>query len=261
MKIATTVITILSIASSLMSCQKDVKTTMHTVMPNKDVTQAPKPAGNIPPVQTSSVSYMMSTVASGSADLIQWRTGFINVYTVSFEGCVQIGQAMEKRTFVTGVGESRALFNPFQLNTVTVAYESYLQPVFKVSLNPYGTYAMYLTGTAVRYNSVGKDAGPARYTASQIVPIQFSVTDAIDLTASYTSPTKINYGGYGARLFFDPSKLLRRVNQDMINNAVVSQGVILISKTDNPEIYNQMIKNIPLVTSVDFSQANSSSPI
>ena len=184
-------------------------------------------------LQTSNRSSVLGRVASGN---IVWTSGFGNASEVKFEGKGPSGEIQYKSTLQQRID----LFSGIStLGNVTLPAGSYKEVEFKVELNPTATEpALLLNGT---YTSTG----PA-------VPIIFRIATPLEIETEMNNVTVLANNGYNALTTLNLSLLTRGITQTMLDNAVKTNGTILINSSSNVDLYNIILNNLKECDDIDF---------
>ena len=220
MKIQNIFLTTLFISAAtlfLVSCKKE----------NSD------PPGISYKLQTTNRSSVVGRVESGN---IVWTSGFGNASEVKFEGKGPSGEIEYK----SNVQQRIDLFSGiFTLGNVTLPAGSYKEVEFKVELNPTATEpALLLNGT---YTSTGP-----------VVPIIFRITAPLEIKTEINNVTVVANNGYNALTTLNLSLLTRGITQTMLDNAVKTNGTILINSSSNVDLYNIILNNLKECDDIDF---------
>ena len=220
MKIQNIFLTTLFISAAtlfLVSCKKE----------NSD------PPGISYKLQTSNRSSVVGRVESGN---IVWTSGFGNASEVKFEGKGPSGEIEYK----SNVQQRIDLFSGiFTLGNVTLPAGSYKEVEFKVELNPTATEpALLLNGT---YTSTGP-----------VIPIIFRIAAPLEIKTEINNVTVVANNGYNALTTLNLSLLTRGITQTMLDNAVKTNGTILINSSSNVDLYNIILNNLKECDDIDF---------
>ena len=116
---------------------------------------------------------------------------------------------------------------------------SYKEVEFKVELNPTATEpALSLNGT---YTSTG----PA-------IPIIFRIATPLEIETEMNNVTVLANNGYNALTTLNLSLLTRGMSQTMLDNAVKTNGTILINSSSNVDLFNIILNNLKECDDIDF---------
>ena len=184
-------------------------------------------------LQTSNRSSVVGRVAAGN---IVWTSGYGNASEVKFEGKAPSGEIEYKTT----VQQRIDLFSGIStLGNVTLPPGSYQEVEFEVKLNPTATEpALLLNGT---YTSTG----PA-------IPIVFRIATPLEIETELNNVTVLANNGYNALTTLNLSLLTRGISQTMLDNAVKTNGTILINSSSNVDLYNIILNNLKECDDIDF---------
>ena len=184
-------------------------------------------------LQTSNRSSVVGRVAAGN---IVWTSGYGNASEVKFEGKAPSGEIEYKTT----VQQRIDLFSGIStLGNVTLPPGSYQEVEFEVKLNPTATEpALLLNGT---YTSTG----PA-------IPIIFRIATPLEIETEMNNVTVLANNGYNALTTLNLSLLTRGISQTMLDNAVKTNGTILINSSSNVDLYNIILNNLKECDDIDF---------
>ena len=184
-------------------------------------------------LQTSNRSSVVGRVAAGN---IVWTSGYGNASEVKFEGKAPSGELEYKTT----VQQRIDLFSGIStLGNVTLPPGSYQEVEFEVKLNPTATEpALLLNGT---YTSTG----PA-------IPIVFRIATPLEIETELNNVTVLANNGYNALTTLNLSLLTRGISQTMLDNAVKTNGTILINSSSNVDLYNIILNNLKECDDIDF---------
>ena len=184
-------------------------------------------------LQTNNRSSVLGRVAAGN---IVWTSGYGNASEVKFEGKGPSGEIQYKSTLQQRID----LFSGIStLGNVTLPAGSYKEVEFKVELNPTATEpALLLNGT---YTSTG----PA-------IPIIFRIATPLEIETEMNNVTVLANNGYNALTTLNLSLLTRGITQTMLDNAVKTNGTILINSSSNVDLYNTILNNLKECDDIDF---------
>ena len=184
-------------------------------------------------LQTSNRSSVVGRVASGN---IVWVSGFGNASEVKFEGKAPSGEIEYKSTIQQRIDLFSGVSN---LGNLTLPAGTYNEVEFEVKLNPTATEpALLLNGT---YTSTGA-----------AVPIIFRIAAPIEIETEVNNVTVVANNGYNALTTLNLSLLTRGITQAMLDNAVRTNGSILINSLSNVDLYNIILNNLKECDDMDF---------
>ena len=184
-------------------------------------------------LQTSNRSSVVGRVASGN---IVWVSGFGNASEVKFEGKAPSGEIEYKSTIQQRIDLFSGVSN---LGNLTLPAGTYNEVEFEVKLNPTATEpALLLNGT---YTSTGA-----------AVPIIFRIAAPIEIETEVNNVTVVANNGYNALTTLNLSLLTRGMTQAMLDNAVRTNGTILINSLSNVDLYNIILNNLKECDDMDF---------
>ena len=184
-------------------------------------------------LQTSNRSSVVGRVASGN---IVWVSGFGNASEVKFEGKAPSGEIEYKSTIQQRIDLFSGVSN---LGNLTLPAGTYNEVEFEVKLNPTATEpALLLNGT---YTSTGA-----------AIPIIFRIAAPIEIETEVNNVTVVANNGYNALTTLNLSLLTRGMTQAMLENAVRTNGTILINSLSNVDLYNIILNNLKECDDMDF---------
>ena len=184
-------------------------------------------------LQTSNRSSVVGRVASGN---IVWVSGFGNASEVKFEGKAPSGEIEYKSTIQQRIDLFSGVSN---LGNLTLPAGTYNEVEFEVKLNPTATEpALLLNGT---YTSTGA-----------AIPIIFRIAAPIEIETEVNNVTVVANNGYNALTTLNLSLLTRGMTQAMLDNAVRTNGTILINSLSNVDLYNIILNNLKECDDMDF---------
>lgn len=191
------------------------------------------PPGIYYKLQTTNRSSVVGRVASGN---ILWVSGFGNATEVKFEGKAPSGEIEYKSTIQQRIDLFSGVSN---LGNLTLPAGTYKEVEFKVELNPTATEpALLLNGT---YTSTGA-----------AIPIIFRIAAPIEIETEVNNVTVVANNGYNALTTLNLSLLTRGITQAMLDNAVKTNGTILINSLSNVDLYNIILNNLKECDDMDF---------
>lgn len=174
--------------------------------------------------QTNAGAANMGTEAARTAASITWNSGFANVETLKFEA-----RSSDRDVMYNSREKNRInLFDPFnQAGSLLVPSGDYNTVKFKIGFAPTATEpALELVGD---YNGT---------------PVVLQINDPFEIKSSQRNVTITDDNGYTAITDFDLSRILRDVPGSWLDNARRTNGQIIISSTQNTNIYNRLVKNV-----------------
>ena len=186
-------------------------------------------------LQTSNRSSVVGRAMSGN---IVWTSGFANATQVKFEGESSTGQIEYKSSLQQRID----LFSGMStLGNVTLPAGSYKEVEFEVKLNPTATEpALSLNGT---YASTGS-----------AVPITFSISAPLDVETELKNVTVLTNSSYSALTTLNLSLLTRDITQTMLDNAIKTNGTIVINASSNVNLYNIILNNLRDCDGLEFDE-------
>ncbi len=216
-KILLTVALILVATLFIVSCKKE----------------SSSPLGISYQLQTKNRSSVIGRVESGN---IVWTSGYGNATEIKFKSKGANG----KIEYKSNLQQRIDLFSSIStLGNITLPPGSYQEVQFDVELNPTATEpALVLNGT---YTSTG--------TAT---PVTFLVSVPLEIETEMNNVTVSANNGYQALTSLNLSLLSRGITQSMLDNAVRSNGVILISSSSNVDLYNIILNNLKDSDEIEF---------
>lgn len=193
------------------------------------------PLGITYQLQTSNRSSVVGRVASGN---VVWTSGFANATQVKFEGKGPNGEIEYKSSLQQRID----LFSGVStLGNVTLPAGTYQEVEFEVKLNPTASEpALSVSGT---YSSTG----PA-------VPITFNISVPLEVETELNNVTVTANNSYNALTTLNLSLLTRGISQVMLDNAVKTNGVIVISSSSNVNLYSIIFDNLIDCDGMEFDE-------
>lgn len=88
--------------------------------------------------------------------------------------------------------------------------------------------------------------------AGTAIPIVFFITDAMEIESEVENVVLSGIDDYNFLSTFDLSKLALGITQTQLNNATVTNGTIVISKTSNTALYNIIYNNFQRIVDVEL---------
>ena len=127
------------------------------------------------------------------------------------------------------------------LGNVTLPAGTYQEVEFEVKLNPTASEpALSVSGT---YSSTG----PA-------VPITFNISVPLEVETELNNVTVTANNSYNALTTLNLSLLTRGISQVMLDNAVKTNGVIVISSSSNVNLYSIIFDNLIDCDGMEFDE-------
>ncbi|MFZ1784761.1 MAG: hypothetical protein WAU23_06125 [Ferruginibacter sp.] len=161
---------------------------------------------------------------------IRWNSGSAYATQVKLEA-KQNGNELE---FKSSNPRQVDLFAPVAttLGNVSIPAGSYSELEFKISLSPGGS------GTAMELN------GEYTNGSGGISAVKFILNSLIDLKAEQSSVIVNSNTTIGALTTLDLSFVTDGITQAMLDNAVLTNGSIIISSTSNSNLYTIILNNL-----------------
>lgn len=186
-------------------------------------------------LQTNNRSSVVGRVMSGD---VVWNSGFVNATEVKFEAENSSGEIEYKSSLQQRIN----LFSGVStLGNVTLPAGTYEEVEFEVKLNPTATEpALSLNGT---YASNGAS-----------VPITFSISAPLELETELDNVTVSANNSYNALTTLNLSLLTRGISQAMLDNAVKTNGVIVVNSSSNVDLYNIIFNNLRDCDGIEFDE-------
>ena len=184
-------------------------------------------------LQTANRSSVISRTTSGN---IQWTSGYGSATEIKFEA----ESNSHEVEFKSQVPQRIDLFSGIvNLGNITLPAGIYNEVEFKIELNP------TTTDPSLQLNGQFTSGGVT-------TPVIFKVNNALEIETEKKNVVITDNSSYTALTTLDLSLLTRGVTETMLNNAVRTNGVIVISLTSNTQIYNIIVNNILDADGVDF---------
>ena len=177
-----------------------------------------------------------AVVARTTAGNLTWTSGFGTASEIKFEAKLD-GKETERKSQTT---QKIDLLTPVTtLGSVTLLPGTYSEVEFKLEFTPSSADpAMELNG---QFQSGGVT-----------IPVKFSVTALLELKNEKNNVVVTDNSTYNALTTIDLSLITRGISEAMLNSAVRTGGVILISSSVNTSLYNIMVNNIHDSDEVEF---------
>jgi hypothetical protein len=215
----------------LTSCKKEKNTgTMGFRL--KTENRAAQVAGR---VSSASVTWTAGRVSSAS---ITWTAGHIFADKVEFEAekndefeISYEGNVRRKIDLFTSV--------PQQLTNITIPPGKYDEIGIEIDIaNSALDTALVLRGT---YNNNG-----------QTIPVLFFINELVELEAEAENVIVNDNNDFQALTTFNLAQLTVGITGSMLNAATITNGTLVISKTNNQSIYNKILENLDDMDNVDI---------
>ncbi len=186
-------------------------------------------------VSSASVTWTAGRVSSAS---ITWTAGHIFADKVEFEAekndefeISYEGNVRRKIDLFTSV--------PQQLTNITIPPGKYDEIGIEIDIaNSALDTALVLRGT---YNNNG-----------QTIPVLFFINELVELEAEAENVIVNDNNDFQALTTFNLAQLTVGITGSMLNAATITNGTLVISKTNNQSIYNKILENLDDMDNVDI---------
>lgn len=229
--------------ASFVACNKD---SSMSVVPNKTdpppttVAAEPAPAAN---TTMANVTLNFTTLPLQNNGLIRWYSGYMTVAAISIDA-VLVNDARFLVHHTTPVSNLQfPLFSQTAvLGTIQMPPGLYDSVVYTMTLagpNPGTTTSPESFFAAGVYSANGAQA-----------TVQFNVTEAIFRSAMAGNGLLFNVQSYNPVIALDMNVLANGITPQMLNSAVINNGIINVSLAENRPLYDIMIANFVKAFSV-----------
>jgi len=175
---------------------------------------------------TTSVGANAGPLRAAGAN-VQWTSGTVSANLLKFEA-KQGGSEVE---FKSSVHQTTEIFGAASIGTISIPAGSYTQIEFKAQLSPSGSSpAIELKGSFT-----------SGATSTNII---FRAEESILLKGERSNVTINASTVHNAATAMDLSKIMQGISSTTLDNAVRTNGEILINATTNAGIYNIILKNL-----------------
>lgn len=186
--------------------------------------------------ETPGISYQVqasntTTTVNGRimAGSVNWTSGYASVRELEFEAKSKNVEIEYK----TDVNQKINIFSsPSTLGMVTVPAGVYDDIEYEMEVRPNGADAAFqLNGTYTNARGV-------------ITPVRFTIQTDLEIEAEQENITIADGSTLTALTTLNLSLVTNGVTESMFDNAVLTNGVIEISKTSNDKLYQIMLHNL-----------------
>ena len=187
---------------------------------------------------TTAMEYQIKTVNRSAiintpvtAGNIQWTSGTASTTMIKLEAKNSNSAEVE---FKSEVAQQISLFAPVSasLGNVSLPAGTYSEVEFKIEIAPVGNNAAFQL------------AGQFTSGTGTVIPVVFQVNNMFDIKAEQSNVTITDNGSTTALTILNLAPLTNGINQNMLNNATVTNGSIIISATSNTALYNIILANL-----------------
>ena len=192
---------------------------------------------------STTVSYKVKAINKSSAvarlagGIINWTSGSGYVREIEFEAEKDSSEV----DFKSIVSRRIDLFATLSdLGSITLPPSIYKE--IEIEIN----FESVLPDTAFVLN------GSFTNSSSGITPVVFIISDPVKIESEANNITISGSNNYTAITSLDFSLLTNGITENMLNNATRTNGIIVISKTENSNLYNIIINNMDDMDSVDL---------
>ncbi len=216
-KTIVTSLTVLSVVFLMTSCKKE----------NDSMTLSYK-------VKSTNTTATVDRILSGQ---VNWISGSGFVKEIEFEA-----ENNSSEVEYEAIGNQKIdLFAPVtSLGNITLPPGQYEEIEVDINFASAGTdTAFVLRGNFTNSNNV-------------VTPVLFTITDPLEVETEANNVTISGTNDFTAITSFDLSKLTAGISEAMLENATRTNGVIVISKNVNANLYNIFLNNIADMDSVEI---------
>ena len=235
------------IALSLFTgCKKDTANGMYN-MENLTADHIGNSIQQVNTTQNAAVLYRIKMMQPGVQSPLQWNKGELTSSEILFDGTLVYGNMLRRVVFGGKAMMEVDLMNPnaMVLGTVNVPYGRYNFGAFELNMNSLATaHSLMLSGTYML--------------RGQKTPIQLAIDQPVTLTSQELKDVVINSAAYVSTLNIDLGAL---IDDNLLNEAEVTNGTIVISANSNPVLYKVILMQLQSALSVQFSQEVSNTPV
>ena len=184
-------------------------------------------------LQTTNRSAIITRITAGN---LQWVSGYGSATEIKFEA----ENNNHEVKFESNTPQHLDLFSSIiTLGTITLPPGTYTTAEFEIELTPTGTDA------ALQLNG--------QFTSGSVTtPVVFIVNSPLEIKNEQNNVVVTDNNSYNALTTINLSLLTTGVTEAMLNNAVLTNGSIIISSTSNTDIYNLILNNLGDSDNVKF---------
>ena len=184
------------------------------------------------------INYKLVLPQPNGGSLIQWNSGYLNTTEFVFNATHKNGNELTQQRFGTRAAYKIMFFDTKVLGDVYVPKTNCDYASFTVSLDTSnGNYAMRLYGI---YNLYGTAIPPVG-----VMPVQLTINEPVDLNSVWINNVTTGMVSYWSAIIeLSPDLLVNGIDQDMMNAAEVTDGMIKITSTSNKNLYQAIINNL-----------------
>lgn len=187
-------------------------------------------------VATPGITYQITTATASSiipagtmSGNLRWSAGYASVAELEFEAKSQTVEIEYK----SEAKQKIDLFSPLSsLGVIVIPTGTYEDIEFEIEVQPNGSdAALYLSGNFISSTGVN-------------TPILLTVKEAIEIESKKENITITNGSILSALTTLNLSLISTGINESMLNNAIRTNGTIILSSTSNSAIYEIMLRNL-----------------
>ena len=187
-------------------------------------------------VATPGITYQITTATASSiipagtmSGNLRWSAGYASVAELEFEAKSQTVEIEYK----SEAKQKIDLFSPLSsLGVIVIPTGTYEDIEFEIEVQPNGSdAALYLSGNFISSTGVN-------------TPILLTVKEAIEIESKKENITITNGSILSATTTLNLSLIANGVNESMLNNAIRTNGTIILSSTSNSATYEIMLRNL-----------------
>ncbi len=199
------------------------------------------------------INFKLAILPSTPSSIIIWNSGSVHANEIIFNAVRKNGNALIQSRFGTMTGQSVGLSDTKIMGNVYAPATKYDHGSFTIGLDTVkGTSSLTLSGSYYRSGSI-----PA-----PVIPVQVMINEPVNLNTIwiYNAPNGIAMY-WDALIELSTDQLISGINADMINNATLTDGVLLITNTSNKNLYDIIVGNLQNnVMQAQFSVQDISTP-
>jgi len=186
---------------------------------------------------TTTITYRLQTIPLRQGSLILWDKGYINAAKDFFNGSHMDGNMVQLDKFQGKGSQTVDLLDNPLLGTVSVPFNMYLGLSLSTQLNAVnGENALFLSGVTNIRNGF-----------SEVItetPVQVIVDEPVLLSSQQMNNVAVRQPADVATMVLDMNLLINGIDPPMLQKAEITNGVIIISRNSNPNLYGLILTNL-----------------
>ena len=200
-----------------------------------------------PPV--SNVTVVLQNIKQRPGYMLQWNSGTLTTADILFTGEHAYGNMVEMVKYNTKVVKSIDLVTPSvtNLGAIAVPLGNYLSGSFGIDLLGISSANSIKLANALYLEGVYYPIPPPGSTATTItdpIPVRVIVNTPVILSSEWLNKLAINRPAYTATMSFNVGHLAAGIDENMLKNAVRTNGTVYITSTSNQNIYKIIVNNL-----------------